>query len=216
MIDSYDKLTIGKYRELMALEKEDDLTYGVKILSILSDIDEDELMDMPLEDFSGMMAKTKFLYRQVDKLDYNHLNRNITINGKKYEIIKDAKKMTAGQYIDYNAYIKKDNFMEMLPFILTTFIIPKGHKYCDDYDAEDLARELDEHLDIRTALCISDFFLHQSHFSIKSSLLYLKWQMKRTMRKETNKEIQEKMKEGLEQIEYLETLLEHSVGFTQQ
>ena len=216
MIDSYDKLTIGKYRELLKIEKEDEMTYGIQILSILSDIDEDELMNMPLDDFTVMMGKTKFLYKQIEKLDWNHLGKTLTINGNKYDIIKNAKKMTAGQYIDYCTYIKKDNFIEMLPYILTTFIIPNGHKYCDDYDAEELAKELDEYMDIKTALCISDFFLHQSQFSIKSSLLYLRWTMKRAMRKETNKEMIQKITEGLEQIDYLESLLNHSDGFIQQ
>lgn len=216
MIDSYDKLTLGKYRELLKIEKEDDMTYGIKILSILSDIDEDDLMNMPLEEFTSMMAKTKFLYKQVEKLDYNHLGKKLKINGKEYEIVKDAKKMTAGQYIDYQTYIKNENFFDMLPYILTVFILPKGHKYCDDYDAEDLAKELDENLDVRTALCISDFFLHQSRFSIKSSLLYLRWMMKRTLKKETNPQIQEKIKEGLEQIGFLENSLNNLDGYTQQ
>lgn len=215
MIDSYDKLTIGKYRELLSLEKEDDMTYGIQILSILSDISEEDLMDMPLDEFSSMMAKTKFLYKEVEKLDYNKLGKTLTINGKKYEIIKSPKKMTAGQYIDYKAYISNENFLETLPYILTVFVIPQGHKYCDDYEAEDLAKELNDNLDIRTALCISDFFHHQSLLWIKSSLLYLKWTMKRTMKRETNQEIKEKLMKGLQQIEYLESSLNSSDGFMQ-
>lgn len=214
MIDSYDKLTINKYRELVKLEKDegDDMEYGIQILSILSDIDEDELMDMPLEDFSKMMTKTNFLYKEVNKLDYNHLGKILTINGKKYKIVKDAKNMTAGQYIDYKSYITKDNFIDMLPYILTVFIIPDGCKYGNGYDTEELAVELDNHLDIRTALCISDFFLNQSRFSMQTSLRYLKWKMKRMMKKETNQEIKNKIAEGLEQINSLESLLQSSDG----
>lgn len=216
MIDSYDKLTIGKYRELLALEKEDDFTYGMQILSILSDIDEDELMNMPLDDYAALMAKTKFIYTDLNKLDYNHLGDKLEINGKKYTILKNARKMTAGQYIDYSNYLKNENFFEVLPYILTVFIIPKGHKYGDGYDIEELAKELNDNLDVRTAVCISDFFLNQSLFSIKSSLLYLKWMMKRKMKKETNKEMKQKMMEGLEQIEYLMSSMDNSDGFIQQ
>lgn len=216
MIDSYEKLTIGKYREILALEKEDDTTYGIQILSILSDIDEDDLMDMPLDEFTSMMAKTKFLYKEVNKIDYKHLGKTLTINGKKYRIIKDAKDMTAGQYIDYKSYITKENFFDMLPYILTVFIVPDGCKYGNGYDTAELAKELNDNLDIRTALCIADFFLNQSRTSIKASLLYLKWRMKRMMRKETNKETKEKIADCLGQIESLQSLLENSVGFTQQ
>ena len=213
MIDSYDKLTINKYRELVGLEKgDDDMEYGIRILSILSDIDEDELMDMPLDEFSKMMSKTNFLYKEVNKLDYNHLGKTLTINGKKYKIVKDAKSMTAGQYIDYKSYITRDNFIDMLPYILTVFIIPDGCKYGNGYDTAELAVELDNNLDIRTALCISDFFLNQSRFSMQTSLRYLKWKMKRMMKKETNLEIKNKIAEGLEQISYLESLLQSSDG----
>lgn len=215
MIDSYDKLTIGKYRELIKLEKEDDMTYGLQILSVLSDISEDDLMNMPLDEFSSMMAKTKFLYKEIEKLDYNHLGKTLTINGKKYEIIKSARKMTAGQYIDYKNYISNENLMDVLPYIMTVFVIPKGHKYCDDYDAEDLANEFNEYMDIKTALCISDFFRHQSALWIQSSMLYLEWTMKRTLKREKNQEMKEKLTEALNQIAYLRNSLKNLDGYMQ-
>lgn len=215
MIDSYDKLTIGKYRELLALEKEDDFTHTMQILSILSDIDEDELMNMPLDEYSALAAKTKFVYSEIQRMDYKRLGDTIIINGNKYEILKNARKMTAGQYIDYTNYLKNENFFEVLPFILTVFIIPKGHKYGVGYDIEELAKELDNNLNIRTALCISDFFLNQSCFSIKSSLLYLKWMMKRMMKKETNQEVITKLTEGLRQVEFLLSSIDSSDGFIQ-
>lgn len=218
MIDSYDKLTIGKYRELIAIDKgdEDDTSYGIQILAILADVDEDELMDMPLDEFTSLMAKTKFLYKEVQKLDYKHLGKTMTINGKKYRIVKDAKDMTAGQYIDYKNYITNENFFDTLPYILTVFIVPDGCKYGNGYDTAELAKELNDNLDIRTALFISDFFLNQSRTSINVSLHYLKWKMKRMMRKETNKEMKTKIADCLEQIESLRTLINSSDGFIQQ
>lgn len=216
MIDSYDKLTIGKYRELLALEREDEMTYGVQILEILSDYTEDELYDMPLDEFTKLMSKTSFLYRNIDKLDWNHLGKHLTINGKKYDIIKDARKMSAGQYIDYKTYIKEpEKFLDMLPYILTCFIIPKGCKYGDGYEVSELAQELNDNLDIRTAVCISDFFLHQSKLSIMTSLRSLRWMMKRMMRKEKNQEMKDKIQNALEQMASLESLLNNSVGSIQ-
>ena len=215
MIDSYDKLTIGKYRELLTLEREDDMTYGVQILAILTDYTEDDLYDMPLEDFTKLMSKTHFLYQTIDKLDWNHLGKHLTINGKKYDIIKDARQMTAGQYIDYKTYIKEpEKFMDMLPYILTCFIIPKGCKYGDGYDTAELAQELNDYLDIRTAVCISDFFHHQSKVSIKISLRSLRWMMKRMSKKEKNQEMKDKILEAVAQMESLESLLNSSDGYT--
>lgn len=215
MIDSYDKLTIGKYRELLALEKEDDFTYGLQILSILSDIDEDELMNMPLDEYTKLMAKTKFIYTQVPRMDYKKLGNTIVINGKKYDIVKDAKKMTAGQYIDYKTYIQKENFYDVLPFILTVFIVPSGCKYGVGYDVEELAKELNDNLNVRTALCISDFFLNQSQFLIKTSLRYLVWKMRRMEKKEKNQEMKMKIQEALRQLESIQSSIGNLDGFTQ-
>lgn len=218
MIDSYDKLTIGKYRELMALDNDvDDVTKGINILSVLSDYTEEELYDMPLDDFSKLMAKTSFLQRNVEKTDWKKLGKQLVINGKKYDVIKEARKMTAGQYIDYREYTKdSEKFMDMLPFILTVFLIPSGMKYGNGYDTAELAQEFNDHLDIKTALSISDFFLHQSKVSMMTSILSLKWMMKRMMKKEKNQEIKEKIQIAVERMDYLESLLKSGDGFTQQ
>jgi hypothetical protein len=218
MIDSYDKLTLGIYRELLAIEKtEDDVSYGIKILSALSDYSEDELMDMPMDEFQSLMAKTSFLNTPMQKLDWKHLGKTITINGKKYNIIKDARKMTAGQYIDYKSYMKDaDKFIEMLPYILTVFIIPEGCKYNDGYDIEDLAKELNDNLDLKTALSITDFFQHQSKLSMLTSLRYLKWMMKRMMKTEKNLEVRAEMENAMNQMALLENLIKNGDGYTQQ
>lgn len=218
MIDSYDKLTLGIYRELLAIEKtEDDVSYGIKILSALSDYSEEELMDMPMDEFQSLMAKTSFLNTPMQKLDWKHLGKTITINGKKYNIIKDARKMTAGQYIDYKSYMKDaDKFIEMLPYILTVFIIPEGCKYNDGYDIEDLAKELNDNLDLKTALSITDFFQHQSKLSMLTSLRYLKWMTKRMMKKEKNMEVRTEMENAMNQMALLENLIKNGDGYTQQ
>lgn len=218
MIENYKELTISKYRELVGIEKDgdNDMEYGILILSVLSGLDPDELMDMPLDKFSTLMAKTKFLYTKVDKLDFNKIGKKITINGKDYKLMRSAKDLTAGQYIDYTSYISKENFLEMLPYILTVFLVPDGKKYANGYDIGELAKEFDENVDIPTALGISDFFLHQSKVSIMSSIAYLKWKMKRMAKKEMRTEVKEQINNCLEQLESLKSLLNVSVGFIQQ
>ena len=217
MITSYNDLTIKKYRELMSIERgDDDMEYGVDILSVLSDIDQGELMELPLDEFTKLMSETRFLSQPIERVDYKKLGKKITVNGNEYRLIKDAKELTAGQYIDYKAYVSRDNFLEMLPYIMTIFLIPIGKKYNNGYDIAELAKEFDEHMGLPTALGISDFFLHQSLLSTKSSILYLKWKMKRMLKKEKNPEIREQLTMGLEQVESLQSLLNHSDGFIPQ
>lgn len=216
MIKSFEELSIKKYRDLVNLEKIDDTEYGIMILSILSDMEPDELLDMPLEKFTDLMAQTKFIYGDVEKTDYSKLGNVITINGKDYKMVKSARDLTAGQYIDYKSYIIKDDFLKMLPYILTVFLIPEGHKYNNGYDIVELANEFDENMSIPIALSVSDFFLHQSMLSIKSSVIFLKWRMKRMAKKEKNPEMKTKMENCLVQLVLLQSLLNNSDGFIRQ
>ena len=215
MIKSFDELTIKKYRDLINLERIDDTEYGIEILSILSDMEPDELLDMPLEKFASLMAQTKFIYGNVEKADYKKLGKVITVNGKDYRLMKSARDLTAGQYIDYKAYTQRDDFLGMLPYILTVFLIPEGHKYNNGYDVSELAKEFDENMSLPIALSVSDFFLHQSTLSIKSSLYFLRMRMKSMMKKEKNPEMKEKMMEAIRQMELLNDLLKNGAGYTQ-
>ena len=134
MIDNYNDLTIKKYRELASIEKgDDDMEYGIEILSVLSDISEDDLMQMPITEFTDLMSKTKFLNTQIERTEYKKLGKRITVNGKNYRLIKDAKELTTAQYIDFKSYISRENFIDMLPYILTVFLVPEEKKYNDGY-----------------------------------------------------------------------------------
>lgn len=217
MIKSYEELSISKYRELIGIEKVDgeDTEYGIQILSVLSDMEPDELLEMPLEDFSKLMANTKFLYKEIERKGYKELKNKIEIGGETYQVVKNARDLCAGQYIDYKAYVSRENFLEMLPYILTVFLIPEGHKYNNGYDIVELANKFDKEVDILTALSISDFFLHQSKMSMMSSITYLKWKMKKMMKKEQKTEIKEQIAACLEQLESLRSLLKISDGFIQ-
>lgn len=218
MIKSIDELSIKKYRQLIELNRDDynEMEYGLEILSILSDIPVDELLDLPIDDFTSMMAQTIFLKQTFEKVDYESLGKTLKINGKEYTLIRKAKDLTAGQYIDYKSYCARDKFMEMLPYIMTVFIIPKGCKYNQGYDIVELANEFDEHMNIPLALGISDFFLHQSRKQMMASVLCSKLKIQRMMKKEKNKEMKMKLQDCLEQMDSLWSLLKLSDGFIQQ
>ena len=218
MIKSIDELSIKKYRQLIELNRDDyeDMEYGMEILSILSDMPVDELLELPLDDFTAMMAQTAFLNQTFEKVDYESLGKTLKINGKEYTLIRKAKDLTAGQYIDYKTYCARDKFMEMLPYIMTVFLIPKGCKYNQGYDIVELANEFDEHMNIPMALGISDFFLHQSKKQMMASVLCSKWKIKRMMKKEKNQEVKTNLEQCLEQMDSLWSLLKLSDGFTAQ
>lgn len=180
MIESYKDLTINKFNEineLRGLDASDDDIY-IKMIAILDDKTEDEVLAMPLDEFAEKRRKLNFLAKKPNTISI--LPKSLTINGKKYKLAKDAFHLNAGQYIDYKSYIKDaDRFYDNLPKILTVFIIPDGCSYGDGYDTDELADELAEHIGIELAISISNFFFRLFQCYINRILTSLE----RTLRK---------------------------------
>ena len=179
MVDRFSDLSIGKYNELMALRDArcDETELTAKMLAVLSDMDEDEVMSLPLPKFKEMAVRMMFLKDKPRVMKI--LPRKVTINGKRYTIAKDAFNLTAGQYIDYKEILKDiDHFYENLPRMMTVFLIPEGCKYLEGYDGAELADEFREHLSIELAISVSNFFFLMFVASTKRILRSLDKAMK--------------------------------------
>lgn len=174
MITNYTDLSLKKWYEIKnILDGEFDIDKQIKILSIITDIPEDDLFNMPLGKYE----------RQLDALDFlthplkpkKTIPNKLTINGKKYRILKDIAKMTAGQYIDIQTYYKEKLGYE---YILSTLVIPEGYKhYSDGYDIEDVVNDIMQ-IDIQTAIDVCFFFQKKLLSSMKTTLIYLGWMIK--------------------------------------
>lgn len=211
MIDSYDKLTIAKYKELTELQTDNEIDTVIEILSILTDISSEEISTLPIPEFKALVKKISFLKEKPNVP--KRIPNSITINGKKYDIDTDAKNMSVGQYIDYKDYIKdQDSMIDNLNYILSVFLIPHGHKYNDGYNLDEVAEEIDKNLSITMALAISNFFFRKSEKFINAFLTYLLWKMRRTMRKEKDKELKMTMKKAIQETQELRDLLKDGYG----
>ena len=106
MIKSYSELTLDKYYELEQLFKDDleEIDLQVKIISLLTDLDEDDILNLPLDEYAEYVEGMSFLLTKPKTRDVR-IN-TIELNGEKYEIFKQPEKMTAGQFIDYQTYLK--------------------------------------------------------------------------------------------------------------
>ena len=140
MIDSYRKLSIAKYDEIKKImEKDiDDIDKQVELIACLADIDIDKVYNFPLTKYEELVEKASFLL-ELPKPKNNFPNKLI-IGDRKYRIMKNAEKMTAGQYIDLQTYMKNDMG---IAYILTTIIIPEGCEYNDGkYNIDDLQKDI--------------------------------------------------------------------------
>lgn len=216
MIKSYNDLTVGKYQELRKLELEglDALEQQVAILAVLNDMDEDEVFNLPLADYQKLASDMHFLDTQP-VINTKHNPKTIKIGGEEYDVVQDARDLTAGQYIDYQHYLGVEDFDGQLPNILTVFVIPKGKKYGEGYNMAELANTFKEKMPIITAMEISSFFLRQSLTSIKASLTSLRLKMRMMKMTTRKKEVKEMMQEAIDKLGLLRDSISSLDGLTQ-
>lgn len=200
MIDSYRKLSIAKYDEIKKImEKDiDDIDKQVELIACLADMPIDKVYNLPLTKYEDMVEKTSFLYEMPKPK--NNLPNKLIIGDWKYRIMKNVEKMTTGQYIDLQTYLKNDMGVA---YILTTIIIPEGCEYNDgDYNIDDLQKDIYNNLNIEDALSIA-FFLHRKlQITIEGTLRFLDWKMKK-MEKKMPQEQKAKMKQAREMLKGL-------------
>lgn len=208
MIDNYKKLNVSKYLELQSIDIEgkEEVDIQVNILSILYDMSEDEILELPIPEYKKLVIGSSFL--TIPPTPYDKIPDTIIINNKKYNVIKDIRRMSAGQYIDYQNYIK-DKSPKMLPFLLSCFLIPKGKKYGEDL--EEVLEDINN-LSILDAISLSAFFLKKWESSTRATLIYLIWKMKRMMKKEKNEKVKEQMKIAIQKMTMLRNTIKDGVG----
>lgn len=209
MIDNYNSLPLGKFMELQELDftSMEEIDIQVSIISILNDMTEEEVLELPITDYQRLASLTRFL---ASKPTHNNkIPKKIKLDGKEYIVINDIKQMTAGQYIDYQNYIsQKDE--KLLPYILSCFIIPKGEKYGDS-DINVVVENIKQHLSVTTALSLSAFFLKKWENLTRSTLTYLALKMKMEMWKEKNPQTKKMLKEAIQKITTLRNSIKDGV-----
>ena len=162
-------------------------------------MDVDAVYNLPLTKYEEMVEKVAFLY-ELPKPKQN-LPSKLVIGDFKYRIMKNVEKMTTGQYIDLQTYLKNDMGVA---YILTTIIIPEGCEYDDgDYNIDDLQKDIYNNLNIEDALSIAFFLRRKLQYTIKGTLHFLDWMMKK-QEKKMPQEQKAKMKQAREMLKGLE------------
>lgn len=211
---TYYDLTIDKYLQIKEVLENatDELSTQVSLLAVLNECTEDELLDMPLEEYKRKVADLNFLSEPL--VPHPNCPKTITINKEVFEAVRDVKKFTAGQYIDYNSLLKSEDFYSVIPNILACFFIPKGKDYGKEYDIMEVAEKIKNNISIGFALDVCFFFQMQSVRSINSMLDSLVLMTKVQMFKTRDKEMKMKLKTALSKIQQLRASFNDGVGST--
>lgn len=198
MIDSFDKLTIGKYKDIKdVLDRNlSEVETNMEIVAILNDLDVSDIGDMPLGAFNYLMRDMLFLYSEpkkrmvADRYRFGKYELNTMLN------LKD---MTVAQYVDYQEFLKDSD--KYLTQILSVFLIPKGKKYNEGYDIVDVQRAIEDNMSIEEAISLSAFFLNLYQSLTKVTLTSLTKRMRRMEKKSRNEEEKRKLQEVIRHLE---------------
>ena len=170
IIDNYRDLPIGMYLDICEIDRRtdiDELNKQVQIISMLTGESEEDIYNLPLEEYQVLAAKSFYLRKPYD---------GEVLVAKMYKCggwdlipIEDFRKITTAQYIDFQTFSKGGE--SKVVEILSTMLIPKGKKYNQDYDIVELQKVLREHLSVVDALTLFAFFFVQYNQLIKDSLI---------------------------------------------
>lgn len=143
--------TLLDIREAANIEDENERVYA-----IMEAVFGEDVLDLPLKDFNEKCKELQFLQKEIP----NDLHvKDIKVNGRSYYFDGLLGKITTAQYIDFQNYQKNND--EQKSF--SVFIIPKGHKYNDGYDMEQVFNDI---LDIPVPVLFSASFFFSRQFEL--------------------------------------------------
>ena len=198
IIQSYRELPIGDYQDILALCKDEsleELDRQVKILSILTKVDEDTLLNLPIQEFKVLTSRMGFLEKDLPT-KVTRLADSYKIGKFELVPVTDMRKVITAQYIDFQSFHQagfEDHFVE----ILSCLLIPKGMKYNQDYDIIEVQDAIRKDLNVHDAASLYAFFIFSCRESIKDMLTFSLQETQKIKDKEqrerTISQIQEQM-----------------------
>ena len=195
IIDNYRKLPIGKYNEIVKLcETEmDEVDRKVKIVGILTGLTDDEVLALPITDFTECCAKAKFIDLPCPETLIPSVSKSYPVGGFNLVPVTDMRKVTTAQYIDFITFSKdkEHNIVEML----SCFLVPKGMDYNEGYDILDVHKAIKEEMSVAEVLALLAFFFGSWTRSINSTLSSSERMARRVKDKEKRQMMMERIAE---------------------
>ena len=176
---------------------------AVHLISVLSGMDVSTIETLPIAQFQRLLPALEFLQTEPE----THVHQfNYTVNGREYKFTGKIDEITTAQYIDYRAYMSKDE--KDVSELMSVFMIPIGHEYNDGYDMGQVQSDIGDMcwLDVRAAAFFFRLWLSAYILIMKS---YLEKTMKQTMK---GKNLTEK-KRIKQEIKEMEESLNNTVSY---
>lgn len=194
IIDSYNKLSLGKYIEIQEVtrnESLEDIDKQVQILSILTGIAEEEILHLPIQEYKELVVKSGFL--DPEGINYHPIAKKYLVG--KYELVPvtDFRKLETAQFIDFQTYAP--DLDKYLIEFLSVILVPKGHRYNEGYDIMEVQQAIREEMSVSDGISLSAFFLTWCRKYVQDSLNYSRKEARRIKDKTKREEMLMKIQE---------------------
>ena len=202
-------LPLAKYLKTLEIFNDkylSDLDKNIEILAIYADTTVDDILKLRPDEAGAYLSEMSDRISSYKPSNSKH-PKKININDQVYTVNYNIGKLNMAQYIDFQQTIIKKNYLENLPALLSIFIIPKGHKYNDDYDILELRNALENNITLDEALSIIFFLKMKSISLIKLKLLYYKLMLKIMRWTTRDKQTKEMLRIAQNQLSMLESNL---------
>lgn len=169
IIDSYDKLTLGKYQEIQDIyadEGLDELDRQAQVLSVLTGISADEILHLPIGEYKELVSRASYL--SPDRMAYHPVASRYLLGGFELVPVRDYRKLETCQYYDFQTYAPL--LEKYQAEFLSVILVPKGHRYNEGYDILEVQKAIREEMSVADAASLTGFFLPWCATSIQDSL----------------------------------------------
>lgn len=195
---SWEDVPIRVYKELVAANAEgDSMSRNVATIAILCDTTEEEVWNLSLPQIGALTSQLQWIKDFDFRKDFKKV-RGVKAGKFDCALTDNMADFSVAQYVDFNAlWSAPERDMAML---LTTFLVPRGHRYNEGYDILELRDAFEEGVSIAMANSLCFFFLKSLLISMRVTLIYWDYIAER-MGKRMTPEAREEMERLRRRIE---------------
>ena len=187
--DKWSDVTIAEYERIVYIinSTDDEIERLTGVISVLSGVDENEIADMPIAEIAKIGQKLDFL----NSFDFNKnaTYKSLVIDGE--TLVLSTKNMSVAQYVDFQATWSADT--KDLARIISICYVPKGKKYNQDYDIEELIKKIRNNVSIDKANSIGFFLLKKlnklTNFTVRFLVAVSRWRAMKTAQAMTGRKM---------------------------
>ena len=165
---TWRNINIKTFKKINKILKDTNLTdveKEISLISIIFNLDEDDLYDMDL--YTLKTYSTQIAFIEEFNPDYGKCPKIDKVGDIEVSVDYNLSHFTVAQYIDFMANIQSKE--ADIARLLACILIPKGHKYNTDYDLEAFIKQIEINLNIYDAESMLFFYIVESLRLLKHS-----------------------------------------------